>query len=64
MSFSYNSYVKFHGKNIGSHIINVLCPNMFYITRCVIKGLPCTVIILNSLSCVIKGQFYREIIGK
>ena len=33
-SFSYNSFVKFHGKKIGSHNMTLLYPNTFYSEVC------------------------------
>ena len=33
-SFSYNSFVKFHGKKFGSHNMTVLYPNLCYNKVC------------------------------
>ena len=33
-SFSYNSFVKFHGKKNGRHIMAVLYPNLYYSEVC------------------------------
>ena len=39
-SFSYNSFVKFHGKNLGASTL--LCYIQIHvISRCIIKGLHC-----------------------
>ena len=40
-SFSYNSFVKLHGKKYGSYNMTVLYLNRV-LTKCVIKGLHCT----------------------
>ena len=40
MTFSYNSFVKFHGKKNGSHSMTVFYP-ICVIRRCDIKGLHC-----------------------
>ena len=40
-SFSYNSFVIFHGKKYGRHNMTMLYSNPL-ITRCVINGLYCT----------------------
>ena len=34
LSFSYNSFVKFHGKKFGSHNMIMLCPNLCYNAVC------------------------------
>ena len=40
-SFSYNSFVKIHGKKNWDHNITALYPKWCYIKRYVIKGLHC-----------------------
>ena len=51
-SFSYNSFVKFHGTKLGSHSMTVLY-QICVIMRCVIKGFHCNWLIcikMNSIS--------------
>ena len=57
-SFSYNSYVKFYGKNIGSHDMTVLYPNMFLYNEVCCKGIVMYCYYIEECIFVIKGQFF------
>ena len=58
-SFSYNSFVKFNGNFfLGKHNMGMLYPNRCYITRCVIKGLHCSLPLLSGSMNLSKSQSF------